>query len=44
MSSYPALLDDNVLYPAPVRDLLLQIAVTDIYSSPQLLSAATMSL
>lgn len=31
MSSYTALLDANVLYPAPVRDLLLQLAVTDIY-------------
>lgn len=25
MSSYTALLDANVLYPAPVRDLLLQL-------------------
>ena len=31
MSSYTALLDANVLFPAPVRDLLLQLAVTDIY-------------
>ena len=31
MSSYTALLDANVLYPATVRDLLLQLAVTDIY-------------
>jgi PIN domain len=31
MSSYTALLDANVLYPAPVRDILLQLAVTDIY-------------
>src|ERR1700722_18805075 len=33
MSSYTALLDANVLYPAPVRDLLLQLAVTDIYKA-----------
>lgn len=31
MSSYTALLDANVLYPAPVRDLLLQLAVSDVY-------------
>ncbi len=31
--SYTALLDANVLYPAPVRDLLLQIAVTDVYKA-----------
>jgi len=30
MSSYTALLDANVLYPAPVRNPLLQLAVTDI--------------
>ncbi len=33
MSSYVALLDANVLYPAPIRDLLLQLAVTDIYKA-----------
>ncbi len=33
MSSYAALLDSNVLYPAPLRDLLLQLAVTDIYKA-----------
>lgn len=33
MSNYTALLDANVLYPAPVRDLLLQLAVTDIYKA-----------
>jgi hypothetical protein len=33
MNSYTALLDANVLYPAPVRDLLLQLAVTDIYKA-----------
>ena len=33
MSSYTALLDASVLYPAAVRDLLLQLAVTDIYKA-----------
>ncbi|MGI4831412.1 MAG: PIN domain-containing protein [Janthinobacterium lividum] len=31
MSIYTALLDANVLYPAPMRDLLLQLAVTDLF-------------
>jgi hypothetical protein len=31
MSNYTALLDANVLYPAPLRDLLLQLAVTDVF-------------
>jgi PIN domain len=31
--SYTALLDANVLYPAPVRDLLLELAVTDIHKA-----------
>ena len=31
MSPYTALLDANVLYPAPVRDVLLQLAVTDLF-------------
>ncbi|MBK8209137.1 MAG: PIN domain-containing protein [Rhodospirillales bacterium] len=31
MSSYTALLDANVLYPAPMRDVLLQLAVTDLF-------------
>jgi hypothetical protein len=31
MSAYTALLDANVLYPAPVRDILIQLAVTDIF-------------
>lgn len=31
MGSYTALLDANVLYPAPIRDLLLQLAVDDLY-------------
>jgi hypothetical protein len=31
MSQYTALLDANVLYPAPLRDLLLQLAVMDLY-------------
>ena len=33
MSSYVALLDANILYPAPLRDLLLQLAVTDLYKA-----------
>jgi hypothetical protein len=33
MSNYTALLDANVLYPAPLRDLLLQLAVTDLYKA-----------
>ena len=31
MSRYAALLDANVLYPAPLRVLLLQLAVTDLF-------------
>jgi hypothetical protein len=31
MSQYTALLDANVLYPAPLRDVLMQLAVTDIF-------------
>lgn len=31
MSHYTALLDANVLYPAPLRDLFLQLAVTDVF-------------
>ena len=31
MSHYTALLDANVLYPAPLRDLLMQLAVTDMF-------------
>ncbi len=31
MSQHTALLDANVLYPAPMRDLLLQLAVTDLF-------------
>jgi hypothetical protein len=33
MSSYTALFDANVLYPAPLRDLLMQLAVTDIFKA-----------
>src|ERR1019366_1556085 len=33
MSNYAVLLDANVLYPAPLRDLLLQLAVTDLFSA-----------
>jgi predicted nucleic acid-binding protein len=31
MSSYTVLFDANVLYPAPLRDLLLQLAVMDLF-------------
>lgn len=31
MTQYTVLLDANVLYPAPIRDLLLQLAVTDLF-------------
>ena len=31
MSHYTALFDANVLYPAPMRDILLQLAVTDLF-------------
>ena len=33
MSHYTALLDANVLYPAPLRDLFLQLAVTDLFKA-----------
>jgi hypothetical protein len=33
VSHYAALFDANVLYPAPLRDLLLQLAVTDIFKA-----------
>ena len=33
MSQYTALFDANVLYPAPMRDALLQLAVTDRVAS-----------
>jgi predicted nucleic acid-binding protein len=33
MSHYTALLDANVLYPAPMRDLLLQLTVTDLFKA-----------
>jgi hypothetical protein len=29
--NHVALLDANVLYPAPLRDLLLQLAITDLF-------------
>lgn len=29
--AYTALLDANVLYPAPIRDVLVQLATTGIY-------------
>jgi len=31
MSQYTALLDANVLYPAPLRDLLLELSVSDLF-------------
>lgn len=31
MSQYTVLLDANVLYPVPMRDLLMQLAVTDLF-------------
>ncbi len=31
MSHYTALFDANVLYPAPMRDILLQLAMTDLF-------------
>lgn len=31
MSSYTALYDACVLYPAPVRDILMQVALTDLF-------------
>ena len=31
MGHFIALYDANVLYPAPVRDLLMWLALTDLY-------------
>lgn len=31
MSKYTVLFDANVLYPAPMRDVLMQLAVTDLF-------------
>lgn len=31
MGNFTALLDASVLYPAPLRDLLLELAVADLY-------------
>jgi hypothetical protein len=31
MASFTALYDACVLYPAPLRDLLMQLALTDLY-------------
>ena len=33
MSQYTALLDANILYPAPMRDLFLQLAVSDLFKA-----------
>ncbi len=33
MKRYAALLDANVLYPAPLRDVLMQLALTDLFKA-----------
>lgn len=33
MTHYTVLLDANVLYPAPMRDVLMQLAVTDLFKA-----------
>ena len=33
MSRYTELLDANVLYPAPMRDILMQLGVTDLFKA-----------
>ena len=33
MSHYTVLFDANVLYPAPIRDALMQLALTDLFKS-----------
>lgn len=33
MSQYTVLFDANVLYPAPMRDALMQLAVTDLFKA-----------
>ncbi len=33
MSHYTALLDANVLYPAPMRDVFMQLAVADLFKA-----------
>ncbi|MDX2269637.1 MAG: hypothetical protein NW208_16165 [Bryobacter sp.] len=33
MRRYTALLDANVLYPAPIRDIFLQLAVMDLFQA-----------
>lgn len=33
MSHYTALLDANILYPAPLRDVFLQLTVTDLFKA-----------
>ncbi len=33
MGRYTALLDANILYPAPLRDLFLQLALTDLFKA-----------
>ena len=31
MTGFPALLDANILYPAPMRDIFLQMAADDVF-------------
>jgi hypothetical protein len=33
MSHYTAILDANVLYPAPTRDILIEVAATDLFKA-----------
>ena len=33
MSQYTALLDANIFYPAPLRDLFMQLAVSDLFQA-----------
>jgi len=33
MSHYTAILDANVLYPAPIRDILIEVAATDLFKA-----------
>ena len=33
MSQYTVLFDANVLYPAPMRDALMQLSVTDLFKA-----------
>ena len=33
MTGFTALLDANILYPAPMRDIFLQLAVNDVFQA-----------